>query len=287
MSLKDTLFSVKQTINCGGHVIDLRQPKIMGILNITPDSFYDGGRYYSESAILDRVNAMISEGADIIDIGGYSSRPGAEEISTAEEEKRVRLAMDTIRRHHSSFILSIDTFRSDIASMAVKEYAAAIINDISAGTLDSKMMRTASSLKVPFLMMHMKGTPKTMQIDPQYDNPISEIIAYFSERLAAAREAGINDIIIDPGFGFGKTVEHNYSILRDLNLLTLLGCPVAAGLSRKSMVYKPLGLVSENALTGTTAVHVLALLNGASILRVHDVKEAVQTARIVGLYRNA
>jgi dihydropteroate synthase len=287
MHLKDTLFSVKHTINCAGTVLDLSQAKIMGILNITPDSFYDGGKTMTESSIINHVSQMIADGADIIDVGGYSSRPGAKEISFEEEKERIDRALRIVRHHFPSQLLSIDTFRADIASIAVKEYGVNIINDISAGDLDDQMISTAARLKVPYIMMHMKGTPRMMQINPEYNDVVKEIISYFTKRIAIARSAGIDDIIIDPGFGFGKTIEHNYTLLRELSLLKILGCPLVVGISRKSMIYKPLGLNPENALTGTTVLHGLTLLNGAVMLRVHDVKEAVQTVRMVELYRNS
>lgn len=287
MNFKDTLFSIKQTINCGGTVIDLSKPKIMGILNITPDSFYDGGRTQTEEAIQLQVSRMIGEGADIIDIGGYSSRPGAANVSSTEEKQRVKKALKIIRRNFPGHLLSIDTFRPDIARFAIEEFGVNIINDISSGLIDDNMLVTAAKLKVPYVMMHMKGTPADMQLDPRYEDVVKELIVFFSGRISKAREAGIKDIIVDPGFGFGKTVNHNYTLLHHLNLFGILNCPVAIGLSRKSLVYKPLNLTPDDALTGTTALHVLALLNGAGILRVHDVKEAVSIVRLLDLYRNA
>jgi len=287
MIFKDTLFSVKQTINCGGTILDLSTPKIMGILNMTPDSFYDGGTHNSEDSVLEHVNRMISEGADIIDIGGFSSRPGAADISSGEEKERIGKALRVIRRYFPSAILSVDTFRPEIASFTVKEFGVSIINDISAGTFDDEMFATAAALKVAYIMMHMQGTPRSMQLNPHYNDVVRDIISFFSERITRARDSGITDIVIDPGFGFGKTVENNYTLLRELRMFEMLDCPLLVGLSRKSMVYKPLGLTPADALTGTTAIHVLALGNGARILRVHDVKEAVQTVKLIDLYRNA
>jgi len=287
MSLKDTLFSVKHTINCGGSLIDLNQPKIMGILNITPDSFYDGGMHFSEALVLEHVNRMHTEGAAIIDVGGYSSRPGAADVSIEEEKKRVQKALKIIRANFPDIILSIDTFRAEIASLAVNEYGVNLINDISSGRLDEQMLLTAGRLNVPYIMMHMQGIPRNMQVNPKYADIIRELIAFFSERIVRARESGIKDIIIDPGFGFGKNTDHNYMLLRELKLFEMLECPIAIGISRKSMVYKPLGLTPDDALTGTTVLHVLALKNGASILRVHDVKEAVQTVKLLDLYSTA
>jgi dihydropteroate synthase len=284
MSFKDTLFSGKQTINCRGTVIDISRPKIMGILNITPDSFYDGGRYISDESIRDHIGQMVSEGADIIDVGGYSSRPGASRISVEQEKKRIKKALEIIRSEFPGLIVSIDTFRSEIASFAVNEFGVSIINDISSGSLDDNMLSTAGRLKVPYIMMHMQGTPDNMQTSPQYGDITKEVIAYFADRVAKAKQCGITDIIVDPGFGFGKTIDHNFTLLRELKLFEVLECPIAVGISHKSMVYKPLGLAPDDALNGTTVLHTIALLNGAAILRVHDVKEALQTVKLLDLY---
>ncbi len=284
MSFKDTLFSNNHTINCSGTIMDLTRPKIMGILNVTPDSFYDGGRSFTEKDIHQKVSEMVQEGVDILDVGGYSSRPGAADISSEEEKERLKKGIQIIRNEFPDLPLSVDTFRSEIAEYAVKEFGACIINDISAGRSDDRMFQVVSTHHVTYLMMHMQGNPRIMQVNPQYGDVTREVIAFFAERIAVAREAGIKDIIIDPGFGFGKTVNHNYTLLRELGLFEMLDCPVAIGISRKSMVYKPLGMTPDDALTGTVALHALALLNGAVILRVHDVKEAVQTVKLVDLY---
>ncbi|AWI27263.1 dihydropteroate synthase [Flavobacterium pallidum] len=267
------------TINCKGKLIDLTATKVMGILNVTPDSFFDGGRYGSEKALLAQAGKMLAEGADFIDIGGYSSKPGAEFVSESEEIGRVVPAITSILQHFPETLLSIDTFRSKVAKAAV-EAGAAIVNDISAGNLDPEMMQTVANLKVPYIMMHMKGDPKTMQQLAQYENIIKELIFYFSEKVAEARSFGINDVIIDPGFGFAKTLEQNYELLQKTELLQLLQLPLLIGISRKSMIYKHLGIKPEESLNGTTVLNTIALTKGANILRVHDVKEAVECVKL-------
>ena len=247
----------------------------MGIINITPDSFYDGGKTFSEKEILKQAEEMLSEGATFLDVGGYSSRPGAEEISEAEETKRVVEAIEIILKNFSEALISVDTFRSEVAQKAV-EAGACIINDISGGTLDANMYKTASKLKVPYILMHMRGTPKTMATLNDYENVTIEVIKYLSEKISLARAEGINDIIIDPGFGFAKTRAQSFQVLNNLELFQNLGVPVLAGVSRKSMIYKTLETSAENALNGTTSLNTIALLKGASILRVHDVKEALE-----------
>lgn len=263
------------TINCKGQLIDISTPKVMGILNVTPDSFYDGGQYKDESSILKQVETMLKEGATFIDIGGYSSRPGADYVSEAEELSRVVPVVQLILKHYPETLISIDTFRSEVAKKSI-EAGAAIINDISAGHLDENMIETVGQLGVPYIMMHMKGNPKTMQQQTDYDDLIKDINSYFAERIAKAHAAKINDIIIDPGFGFAKTIEQNYELLNNMELLQIVDKPILAGVSRKSMIYKTLNTTSENALNGTTALHMVALQKGAKILRVHDVKEALE-----------
>lgn len=263
------------TINCKGKLIDLSTPKVMGILNVTPDSFYDGGTYKDESAILKQVETMFSEGATFIDIGGYSSRPGAVEVSEQEELKRVVPIVELILKHFPDTLISVDTFRSEVAKQSI-EAGAAMVNDISAGKLDDNMMSTVGKLGVPFIMMHMKGNPQTMQQQTDYDDLLMDINLYFAERIAAAHKAKINDIIIDPGFGFAKSLEQNYELLNHMELLQITDQPILAGVSRKSMIYKALGTTADNALNGTTALHMIALEKGAKILRAHDVKEAVE-----------
>lgn len=264
------------TINCKGQLVDLSTPKVMGILNVTPDSFYDGGQYKDETSILNQVERMLNEGSTFIDIGGYSSRPGADNVSETEELKRVIPIVELILKHFPETLISVDTFRSEVAKKSI-EAGAAIINDISAGHLDENMIATVGQLGVPYIMMHMKGNPKTMQQQTDYDDLIKDINSYFAERIAKAHGAKINDIIIDPGFGFAKTLEQNYELLNNMQLLKIIvDKPILAGVSRKSMIYKTLSTTSENALNGTTALHMVALQKGAKILRVHDVKEAVE-----------
>ncbi|MBN1790633.1 MAG: dihydropteroate synthase [Bacteroidales bacterium] len=287
MSSKDTLFSTKQTINCRGRVVDFSKPRIMGILNVTPDSFYDGGRYQTEQEILKRAEAILNEGADIIDVGAYSSRPGAVDITAEREKERLVLAFSIIRKVFPDALLSVDTFRAGIAEFMVNEFGVSMINDISAGMMDDHMLVTLGRLKVPYIMMHMQGTPQNMQKYPRYDDVTRDLLAFFTQRIALAREAGIEDIIIDPGFGFGKTQDHNFLLLRELDLFGMLDCVIMVGLSRKSMIYKSLNITSDQALNGTTVLHTLALQNGAKLLRVHDVKEALETVRLFTLYRNA
>jgi dihydropteroate synthase len=287
MGFKDTFFSVKQTINCGGTLIDLRLPRVMGILNITPDSFYDGGKYLSEADALEHVGHMLSAGADMVDVGAYSSRPGSPAIAADEELSRLKPVLGAIRSRFPGILLSVDTYRASIADYVVRTYNVNMINDISAGRLDEAMFATVASLKVPYIMMHMQGTPDNMQVNPQYDDVVKDILAFFAERIDTAKNAGIDDLVIDPGFGFGKTLEHNYQLLREMQLLECLGVPILAGVSRKSMIYKALDINPQEALNGTTVLNTLALLNGASVLRVHDVKEARQAVRLLEIYQKA
>ncbi|MGJ8593952.1 MAG: dihydropteroate synthase [Aquaticitalea sp.] len=268
------------TINCKGHLIDLSSPKVMGILNLTPDSFYDGGKYIDEGSALVQVEKMITEGATFIDVGAYSSRPNAEDISENEELHRVLPIVELILKEFPETLISIDTFRSKVAKDGI-EAGACMINDISAGKLDENMLQTVADLHVPYVMMHMKGTPQTMQQLTHYDDLLKDILFYFSERIAEARALGIVDLIVDPGFGFAKTVEQNYEILNKLELLKILELPLLAGLSRKSMVYKPLNVLPIEALNGTSILNTIALQKNASILRVHDVKEAVECVKLM------
>jgi len=263
------------TINCKGQLIDLSTPKVMGILNVTPDSFFDGGSYKDESTILNKVEEMLKAGATFIDVGGYSSRPGADDVREAEELSRVLPIIELILKHLPETLISVDTFRSKIAEQSINS-GAAMINDISAGKLDSNMLATIGKLGVPCIMMHMKGNPKTMQQQTNYKDLIKDIVSYFAERIAAAHAEKINDIIIDPGFGFAKTLEQNYELLNHLELLKMIDKPLLVGISRKSMISKTLNTTSKNALNGTTALHMVALQKGAKILRVHDVKEAME-----------
>lgn len=266
-------------INCKGKLVELSVPRVMGILNCTPDSFYDGARYNNEHAIVAQAAKMLSEGADFIDMGAYSSRPDAELISEAEELERIVPAIKAVLKQFPDTIISVDTFRASIAEACIAA-GAAMVNDISAGLLDENMLPTVGKLKVPYVMMHMRGNPKTMQSLTRYDDIVSDMLLYFSQQIAAARAHGIDDIIIDPGFGFAKTLEQNYEVLSKLELFKITGLPLLAGMSRKSMIYKLLGVSAQEALNGTTALNTVALIKGASILRVHDVKEAVETVRI-------
>jgi dihydropteroate synthase len=263
------------TINCKGQLIDLSYPKVMGILNITPNSFFDGGMYKNESEILSRVEKMISEGASFIDIGAYSSKPSAAFVSEQEEIERIVPIVNLVLKHFPATMLSIDTFRAKVAKTCI-ESGAAMINDISGGLLDDKMLETVAQYKVPYIMMHMRGTPQTMQTLTQYDAIVKEMLFYFSERVAAARALGINDLIVDPGFGFAKTLEQNFEVFQKLALFNSLELPILIGISRKSMIYKTLNTSAKEALNGTTVLNALALSKGAKILRVHDVKEAME-----------
>ena len=251
----------------------------MGILNVTPDSFYDGGRYRNSSAIMRQVDQMLVEGATFIDVGAYSSRPNAEDVRESEELQRILPIIDLIVKNFPEVILSIDTFRSEIAKQCI-EAGASMINDISAGHSDHKMLETIAEFKVPYIMMHMRGNPKTMQQQTQYDNLIKDILFYFSERIAKARTLGIVDLIVDPGFGFAKTLEQNYELLNSLELFNMIDLPLLAGLSRKSMIYKSLETSADEALNGTTVLNTIALQKGAHILRVHDVKEAMECIKL-------
>jgi len=271
---------MKQFINCKGKLIDLSRPKIMGILNVTPDSFYDGGQYTSEKDILLKVEKMLKDGATFIDIGAYSSRPNANDVSEGQELYRSLKAINLITKKFPETLISIDTFRSKVAQEAVAA-GACMINDISGGSLDNNMFQTVASLQVPYILMHMQGTPQNMQNNPYYEDIIFEIRSYFSKKINLLRQLGLNDIILDVGFGFGKTIEHNYELLKNLNLFNIFEVPLLAGLSRKSMLYKVLDTNATKALNATSVANTLALQNGASILRVHDVKEAYETIQIV------
>lgn len=267
------------TINCNGNLIDLSSPKVMGILNITPDSFYDGGKYKNELDLLKHVEKIITEGATFIDVGAYSSRPNAPLVSESLELKRILPIVELLMKHFPNALLSIDTFRSAVAKECVAA-GAVLINDISAGLRDNTLLTTVAKLKVPYIMMHMRGTSQTMQEQTNYEDLLKEILFFFSERLAVAKAEGIKDIIIDPGFGFAKTLAQNYTLLKNLTLLKMTEHPILVGLSRKSMIYKLLGSTPKEALNGTTALHMLALDKGAKLLRVHDVKEAMECIKL-------
>ena len=261
--------------------MDLSYPQVMGILNVTPDSFYAGSRKQTETEIAERTLQIVSEGGSIIDVGAYSSRPNAEHISAEEEMSRLRHGLEIVFRECPDAIVSVDTFRADVARMCVEEYGAAIINDIAAGNMDENMFATVARLSVPYIMMHMQGTPQSMQQAPHYDNVLKEVLYYFSEKVQKLRDLGAKDIIIDPGFGFSKSVDDNYLLMNRLDEFTRIGYPLLVGISRKSMIYKYFGYTPEESLNGTTILNTLALLGGADILRVHDVKEAVEAVKIV------
>ena len=273
------------TINCKGQLIDLASPKVMGILNVTPNSFFDGGKYKTESVILLQVGKMLTDGATFIDVGAYSSKPSAEFVSEKEELNRIVPVVNLILEKFPDCLISIDTFRSEVAKVCL-ENGAAIINDISAGNLDDKMLETIAKYNVPYIMMHMRGTPQIMQTMANYDNIVKEMLFYFSQRIAEARSLGINDLIIDPGFGFAKTLEQNYEVLRKLGLFEMLELPLLAGFSRKSMIYKTLHSTAEEALNGTSVLNTIALTKGAKILRVHDVKEAMECVTLFNKLNN-
>lgn len=271
------------TLNLRGRLLELHEPQIMGILNVTPDSFFSESRTSDEEHIAQRVKQMMNDGADMIDIGGYSSRPGANDVSTEEEMNRLRRGLRIIRKLYPDVPVSVDTFRADVARMCIEEEGADIINDISGGMMDRQMFRTVAQLHVPYIMMHMQGTPDSMQLAPHYDNLRQEVMLYFAERIDRLCQMGAKDIIVDPGFGFGKTMEHNYELMAHLEDFHVFGLPLLIGISRKSMIYKLLGGTPQTSLNGTTVLNTIALTKGAHILRVHDVKEAAEAKRIVGM----
>ncbi len=272
---------IPYSIQVNGRLMDLSVPRVMGILNVTPDSFYAGSRKQTEWDIAERVEQLMEEGADIIDIGAYSSRPNAKDVAAEEEMERLEKGLRIIRQLAPDAVVSVDTFRASVAQRCVGEYGVAMINDISAGELDSCMFETVARLGVPYIMMHMQGTPQNMQVAPHYDNLIQDIMTYFARKIQALRELGQKDIIVDPGFGFGKTLEHNYELMNCLERLKILELPVLVGVSRKSMVYKFLDITPDESLNGTSVLHTIALLKGASILRVHDVRACREVVRIV------
>ncbi len=278
--MQNKTFLTYKTLNIGGQLLDLGTPCVMGILNITPDSFYVGSRASNEKEVLQQAEKMLGEGATFLDVGGYSSRPGAPDVSAEEETGRVRTAIQAIVREFPEAIISIDSFRSEVVRTAIGE-GAAVINDISGGSLDPHMFETVANLKVPYILMHMKGTPQTMATLTNYNNLMKEIVDYFHEKIAALHQLGVKDIIIDPGFGFAKTVEQNFELLHHFAHFQLLEKVLLVGVSRKSMIWKTIDTTAEEALNGTTVLNTIALLKGASILRVHDVKEAVEVVKLV------
>ena len=271
------------SLNIKGSLVEINRPQVMGILNVTPDSFFTDSRSFDADAISHRVATMVAEGADMIDIGAYSSRPGAGEVSAIEEMQRLERGMAIVRKIAPSILVSVDTFRADVARYAVESLGVDMVNDISAGLLDDNMVATVAQLKVPYIAMHMRGTPATMSEMTQYDNVVADVMRELSQRINEFTLAGINDIIIDPGFGFAKTTEQNYELLQNLELFHELGYPLLVGVSRKSMIYRALGVTPDDALNGTTVVNTIALQAGASILRVHDVKQAVEAVKIMML----
>lgn len=268
------------TLNLRGRLLELREPQIMGILNVTPDSFYSDSRTPDEAHIADRVRQMMDEGADMIDIGGYSSRPGADDVTPEEEMDRLRRGLRIVRKLYPEEPVSVDTFRADVARMCIEEEGADIINDISGGMMDRQMFRTVARLGVPYILMHMQGTPDTMQVAPHYDNLRREVMLYFAERIDRLCQMGAKDIIVDPGFGFGKTLEHNYELMNHLEDFAVFNLPLLVGISRKSMIYKLTGGTPQTSLNGTTVLNTISLVKGAHILRVHDVKAAVEAKQI-------
>lgn len=272
---------VHRYLNVNGQLLDLSVPQVMGILNVTPDSFYAGSRMQTETDITMRVRQIAAEGASIIDVGAYSSRPNAEHISPEEEMNRLRIGLTILNREYPDAIVSVDTFRADVAEWCVKEHGVAIINDIAAGEMDSAMFETVARLGVPYIMMHMQGTPQNMQAQPHYDNLLKEIFLYFARKVQQLRDLGVKDIILDPGFGFGKTLEHNYELMAHLEEFDIFELPLLVGVSRKSMIYRLLGGTPYDALNGTAVLNTVALMKGADILRVHDVREAVEAVKMV------
>lgn len=273
----------RQTITSNGKIINISKPLVMGIVNVTSDSFFSASRFRFSHSIARRAEQIINQGGTMIDVGACSTRPGAQLVNEELELKRLSRALNAIRKKYPDATVSIDTFRSNVAKRMVSDFGANIINDISAGEMDPKMFETIAELKVPYILMHMKGTPNNMQNNPTYENVIKEIFIYFNEKIETLKRLGVNDIIIDPGFGFGKTIDHNFTILKNLNAFQLFELPILAGVSRKSMIYKSLNTTPDLALNGTTILNTLALHNGATILRVHDVREAVETIKLFEL----
>lgn len=271
------------TLNCKGRLLVVDKPLVMGIINTTPDSFFPGSRYEGVDAVLEQAEKMLQQGASILDIGGQSTRPGSEQITAEEELKRVLAPIEALHKNFPEAFISVDTYYATVAKEAVSA-GAVIINDISAGSIDSGMIETVAGLQVPYVLMHMQGTPATMQEQPDYENVTREVLDFFIQKVTAFRKAGITDIIADPGFGFGKTIGHNFELLRQLPVFKVLNCPVLLGISRKSTIYKTLGISAAESLNGTTALHMIGLLNGANILRVHDVKEAVEAVQLFEAY---
>jgi len=270
----------KGTININGQLLDLSTPKVMGIVNLTPDSFFEGSRAQTDVQVAERVRQLLTEGADMLDVGAYSSRPGADDLPVEEEMRRLREGLSALRKEAPDAIVSVDTFRADVAKMCIEEYGVSIINDIAGGELDSNMFATIARAHVPYIIMHMQGTPQNMQQAPHYEDVLKEVMLHLAKKVRTLQEMKVNDIILDPGFGFGKTVAHNFELLAHLNEFDIFQLPLLVGVSRKSMVYKTLEITPAEALNGTTVLHTIALSKGANILRVHDVKEAVEAVKL-------
>lgn len=280
MAAKNTIFSTKTTLNCRGRILDLSAPIVMGIINVTPDSFYDGGKWNTEKELLLHAEKMLLEGAAILDVGGASTKPGAREVTTEDELARVIPAIAAISKQFPEAIISVDTFRSEVLKAAVS-HGATIANDISGGERDINLWKVVAELKIPYVLMHMQGIPSTMQMNPQYEDVVTEIFDWLKKKILQLNELGIHDLIIDPGFGFGKTIAHNFRLLHELSTFQLFGLPILAGVSRKSMICKVLKVNPGQALNGTSVLNSIALLNGASILRVHDVREANEAIQLI------
>ena len=287
LSLIVTNCSFSMQIKINNRLTDFSEPRVMGIVNVTPDSFYPGSRYQKEKSIVHVVEKMIQDGVFILDLGAYSTRPGAEPVGAAEEIERLSSALEIIVKRFPDLSVSVDTFRAQVARHVVREFGVGMINDVSGGTLDAEMFETIADLQVAYVLMHMRGTPQNMQTHTEYENITSEVLGFLQKRIAQLHLLGVNDVIADPGFGFAKTAEQNFRLLREMHYLKELNVPLLVGISRKSMIYKTLGIEASEALNGTTALNMLALLNGAAILRVHDVKEAVETVKLFSQYRKA
>ncbi len=283
MGMATSFFKCKHSLTCNGTILDLSMPVVMGIINVTTDSFYGASQFRMKYRIKQRAQSIINQGGTIIDIGACSTRPGSIPVSVDEEIKRLSKALETIRKVLPEAVISVDTFRAEVAKQVVRNFNVNIINDISAGDMDPAMFETIAELNVPYIIMHMRGTPQTMQNNPVYENVVKNIIKYFTEKIDKLKSLGINDILIDPGFGFGKNSDHNFALLKNLEAFSIFDIPIVAGLSRKSMVYKSLETTPEDALNGTTSLNTIALLKGASVLRVHDVHEACEAIKLVGL----
>lgn len=278
-----SFFQQKSTLTFRGKIVSLETPIVMGIINVTPDSFYSGSQFMMRMRIRNRAKQIIQQGGSIIDVGACSTRPGAALISEEEELKRLNKAIAVIRKNFPEAIVSVDTFRASVAKRMVEDFGVNMINDISAGDMDKGMFETVAKLNVPYIAMHMQGTPQDMQLSPRYENVVKELFTFFADKAEKLSKIGVKDILIDPGFGFGKTLEHNFTILNNLDAFRILNLPIVVGLSRKSMIYKPLAINPETALNGTTALNSIALLKGAKVLRVHDVQEAVETIMLTSL----